>query len=127
MKTLSDSDRAWIRSLGRSEGGSSGSVMSEADEARLVELVREHGLPCTMFSSAYGFAISVYDLPNKSGEAPRCLANMTGYLAFPPRGTTEADQCRHLASLLTHTPENAEVLSYYGMEPQRKDFLDHCY
>ena len=121
-KSLSEADRTWIKSLARSEGGPGRPVMTEEDEVRLATLVKEHGLPCVMFSSDYGFAICVYDIPRNHGDAPEGIACMTGYLAFPKKGSGEADLCFHIAGLFTHTPENTEILAYYGLPKQREDF-----
>jgi hypothetical protein len=128
MRCLSEADRDWIANLSRSEGDTGGKgPMSEEDESRFVQLVKAHNLPCRMFSSSYGFAIAIYDHVKQNGYQPECIAIMTGYLAFPRRGKSEEDQCRHIAKLLTHTPENAEVLAFYDLEKQREDFLSHCY
>lgn len=128
ITTLSEPDRNWIKSLNRREGSQNNlSVMSNEDEERLVKMVKDHSLPTMMFSGVYGFGINVFDHPKNYGDKPECLASMTGFLAFPKRGNDESDQCKHLAPLLTHTPENAEILAYYGMEAQREDFLHHCY
>lgn len=64
-KSLNATDREWLRSLTFNKDGPPSARMTVGEEKRMIELIRAHGLPCTMEAWGYGFEIVIHDLPAK--------------------------------------------------------------
>lgn len=129
-KALSQEDKKWFKYMkgelvedgGKDRFGSShtfpGRPITPDEFKRLQELVHSHELPCRFSSWVYGgtvVRICEHVEVNPSIKTPPEMLVYFWDSQIPSGGTQFANAKRLLN--LFHSPRNAEMLSYYGLQP----------